>query len=232
MHSRIQVVILAAGRGERLRPLTDRVPKPLLHVCNTPILEWTLQAVSDFAHEVLLIVGYKGEKIWKHLGDQYKGVPLRYIEQKELGGTAHALKQAEHALDNRFMVLMGDDLYHAQDLKQLLEYPWAVLAQEVKNPRKYGVIRKDRFGNLKEIIENPKNPPSRLVNCAAYVMGREYFAFEPARIPNGEIGLPQTLVKVAQSGTPIRVVKASFWHPIGYPKDLKRAERLFKKGKT
>lgn len=231
MHSRIQVVILAGGRGERLRPLTDRRPKPLLHVCGMPILEWTLQAVSDFAHEVLIVVGYKGEKIWKHLGDEYKGIPLRYIEQKELGGTAHALSQAQHALDNRFMVLMGDDLYAAQDLKKLLEHPWAVLVKEVKRPKNFGIVRRDRRGYLKDIIEKPKHPPSRLANCAVYVMGREYFAYEPVRISSGETGLPQTLVKVAQSGISIKVVRATFWHPIGYPADLQSAQKLLKVSK-
>ena len=226
LHERIQVVVLAAGRGERLRPLTDFTPKPLLQIAKKPILAHTLDVVQDIAHEIVLVIGYKGEKIWQWLGDEYHGVPIRYVEQKRLGGTAHALSTAAHVLDNRFLVLMGDDLYHPDDMKRLLEHPWSVLAKEVTKPQNYGVLKKDRQWYLKEIVENPKNPSVNLVNCGVYVMGREYFAHEPVRIPNGEIGLPQTLVKVAQSGTPIKVVKASFWHPIGYPKDLKSAEKM------
>lgn len=229
MHSRIQVVVLAAGEGRRLRPLTANTPKALLSVGGKPIIEHTLDTISSIAHEIVLIIGYHGEKIWKHIGDEYRGTPVRYIEQRELGGTAHALQQAKHALDKRFLVMMGDDLYAREDIEQLTEHPWAVLAKEVSAPEKYGVVRKDRFGNLKDIIENPKNPPSKLVNCGAYVMGEEYFQHEPVRIPNGEIGLPQTLVSVARAGTPIRVIKASFWHPIGYPADFKRAEKIVKK---
>ena len=79
-------------------------------------------------------------------------------------------------------------------------------------------------------MEKTKIPPSHLANCGAYVMGVEYFSHEPVRIQKGEIGLPQTLVKVAQSGIPIKVVKASFWHPIGYSEDLKKAERMLESG--
>ncbi|MDO8558161.1 MAG: nucleotidyltransferase family protein [bacterium] len=229
MHSRIQVVILAAGRGIRLRPLTDFKPKTLLMVAGRPILEHTLDLISPIAHEIVLVIGYHGEKIWRHIGDEYHDIPVRYIEQRELGGTAHALEQARHTLDKRFLVMMGDDLYARQDIEQIVEHPWAILAKEVSEPKKFGVVRCDRSGYLKDIVENPENPTTKLANCGAYVMGEEYFQHEPVRIPNGEIGLPQTLVKVAQSGTQIKVVKASFWHPIGYPQDLERAEKLLAK---
>ena len=122
--------------------------------------------------------------------------------------------------------MMGDDLYAKSDMEQLMEYPWAILAKEVEEPSKFGVVRRDRAGYLKDIIENPKNPPTKLANCGVYMMGEEYFRHEPVRIPNGEIGLPQTLVSVARAGTPIKVVKASFWHPIGQAQDLKKAERM------
>lgn len=229
MHHRLQIVILAAGRGERLRPLTDETPKPLLHVASRPIILHTLEAVSKLAHEIVLVIGHQGEKIWRYLGDEYDGIPIRYIEQPELRGTAHALLQARHVLDNRFMVLMGDDLYASKDIEKVAAHPWAVLAKEVERPQLYGVVRQDRRGYLKEIIERPKDPPTRLANCGLYVMGKEYFDHEPVRIPGGEVGLPQTLVRVAQSGVPVKVVRASFWQPIGYPADLKRAERLLTK---
>ncbi|MDP3963491.1 MAG: sugar phosphate nucleotidyltransferase [bacterium] len=226
MHYRIQVVILAAGRGTRLRPLTDFKPKPLLLVAGMPIIARTLEMIKPIVHEVVVVIGYKGEKIWGYFGDEFRGVPIRYIEQDRLGGTAHALAAARHALDRRFMVLMGDDVYCAEDLYALAQYPWAVMGHEVAKPKNFGVIKKDRQWFLKDIVEKPERPPSNLANCGAYMMGAEYFAHDPVRIQKGEIGLPQTLVKVAQSGTPIKVVKASFWHPIGYPQDLKKAQRL------
>lgn len=219
--NRIQAVILAAGRGTRMGARTEEMPKHLLLFENKPVLAHILETVAPIAHEIVLVIGHQGEKIWSRFGDEYHGIPIRYIEQKELRGTAHALHAARHALDNRFVVMMGDNLYAAEDIERLAEHPWAVLAQEVQNPRNYGVIECDAWGRLCEIHEKPAKPPTNLANCGAYAMGQEFFDYEPVEIRGGEYGLPQTLVNVAKAGTPIAVVRASYWHPVDYPRDLK-----------
>lgn len=228
---RIQIVILAAGRGERLRPLTDTTPKPLLAVGGTPIIFHTLEAASGIANEFIIVVGYLGNKIQQAVGAAYKGIPVRYAEQKELRGTADALAQAQPFLDWHFLVLNGDDLYAAEDIASLAAEPWAVLATTVADPRKYGVIERTDDWLLTDIIEQPEHPPSHLINCGAYVLQERFFAQEAVakRADSKELGLPQTLVQIARSGTPVKVIIASFWRSIGCPEDLENAEILFQK---
>lgn len=218
--NRIQTVILAAGKGTRMKQRAEETPKHLLPYEGKAVLHHTLDLVAPLSHEIVLIIGHHGEKIWRYFGDEHQGVPVRYIEQQELKGTAHALHVARHALDNRFLVMLGDNLYAPEDVEKMVEHPWALLAREVENPQNFGVIVCDASGALCEIHEKPKDPPTNLVNCGMYVLGKEFFDHEPVRVPGGEYGLPQTLVKVAKSGIAIPIVRASYWHPVDRPEDL------------
>ena len=107
----MKAVVLAAGKSTRTYPLTLTRPKPLLEVANKPILQHNLESLSGLIDEVILVVGYRKEMIKERFGEEFNGIKLTYVEQKEQLGTGHALLHAEGYVSGRFLVLMGDDIY-------------------------------------------------------------------------------------------------------------------------
>jgi len=107
----MQAVILAAGEGIRLRPLTLDKPKPLVKIDGKTLLEHNLDQLIGLIDEVILIIGYKGDMIKEYIGSEYQSMKIKYIEQKEQLGTGHALMQAKKLIKGKFLVLMSDDLY-------------------------------------------------------------------------------------------------------------------------
>ncbi len=88
----MKCIILAAGKGTRLNPLTDTRPKPLIPIANKSILEWNLDALTGVVDEVIIVIGYKGDMIKEKIGKKYGSLKISYVEQKEQKGTGHALQ--------------------------------------------------------------------------------------------------------------------------------------------
>lgn len=223
----MKAIILAAGKGKRMRPLTLNTPKPLLRVLGKPILEHTLRALPDAIDTVIIVIGYLGEHIREYIGDSWSGRAVHYVIQDEFKGTGDAVMRARKHFEpnERFLVLNGDDLYAKEDLEKLLTFDWAILAKEVSEPSRFGVMRTDAHGNLIDIIEKPKEPVGNLINIGAYIMDARYFDAPLVSIGDGEYGLPQTLQKMVADGVvTIRVERSSFWIPLGYPEDIEKAE--------
>ena len=220
----MQAVILAAGRGERLRPLTDKVPKPMLKLAGKPILEYTLSILPREIDEVILVIGYRGEQIKNYFGDSVGSKKIFYTEQPELKGTGDALLQAKPFLkDNYFLLLYADDLYHPEDLKNCLQDTPTVLVKETDHPERFGVCLVGEGNRLIDILEKQPNPPSCLVNIGVYFLNQEIFTVPPIYLPNGEINLAGQIGVWAKKRM-VKIIKAKFWQPIGYPEDLERAE--------
>jgi NDP-sugar pyrophosphorylase family protein len=106
----MQAVILAAGKGVRMLPLTKDRPKPLIEVAGKTLLERNLDQMIGLADEVILVVGYKKEMIMEKFGDNYKGMRIVYVVQEEQLGTGHALLQTEEKVKGKFLMLNGDDM--------------------------------------------------------------------------------------------------------------------------
>lgn len=224
----MQAVILAAGEGKRLRPLTDGCPKPMVHVGGKPILEHTLSILPDCIDEVILVVGYKQEKIREHFGETWQGRRIVYVEQPEANGTGDALARTRHVLDGApFLMLFADDLYHPDDLSALTssDHP-AMLVKEHPHPEQFGVCLISDDGFLRGLNEKPEQPKSNLVNAGPCFLHHDIFDLD-IRAPllsNGESNLPAQIGYLAQK-RPVRIFRARFWHSIAYPEDLVEAER-------
>lgn len=224
---------MAAGRGVRMGDLTKDTPKPMLKIHGQPILEHTLNNLPEEISEVVFVIGYKGDLIKSYFGGEYKGKKIKYVVQENLNGGAEALHCAKDLLEDKFLVLMGDDLYRKSDLEKLIkDQPPAFLAKELDEPPgRLGVCRVDDEGYLLEIIEagTPRDENIKLVNTAAYLLNRKFFDYplvkKSTKIDEKEFGLPQTLATMAKDYK-IRVEKAEFWHPVGYPEDILKAEKL------
>ena len=199
----------------------------MLKIAGKPILKHTLEALPKKVSEVILITGYLGNKIKKYFGNKFLGKKLRYVHQKTQDGTFHALKLTKRLLkNNSFLLLAGDDLYHKKDIEKIAKYKLAVLVKESKHPERFGVCLKDKKWFLKEIIEKPKNPPSNLVNTGAYALTRDIFSESVIYHKNEQVLAP--MIGNLAKKKKIKVIKAKFWHPIGYKEDLEKAERIIK----
>ncbi len=224
----MQVVILAAGRGKRMNHLTKNNAKPMLKIYGRPVLEYKIDALPKEIKEIIFVVGYYREQIMNHFKKNYKGRKITYVIQDKLNGTGGAIHLCKGILEDKFLVLMGDDLYHKQDIKKMLKHKLSILACPVEDPSRFGIVKTDKKGNVIEIVEKPKRPQSNLANTGAYVLNKDFFKYDLVSIGNGEFGLPQTLVKMAKD-CPIKCEKARIWHPIGKPEDLEEAENVLGK---
>lgn len=220
----MQVVILAAGRGTRMKNLTNEIPKPMLKIKGKPILEHKLDALPDEIDEIIFVVGYRRGKIEEYFSDSFNGKKISYVVQENLNGTGGAIALVKDLVEGKFLVMMGDDLYRRDDIKNIIQYDRAILASVVDNPSQFGVFKVDENGNLLEIIEKPINPPSNLINTGLYVITKEFFDYELVPISETEFGLPQTLVKMAKD-FPIKIIKTDKWQPIGNLEELEEAEK-------
>ena len=116
----MQTIVLAAGEGTRMRPLTAHTPKPMLPVADRPLCAHTADAaVAAGTDELIFVVGYEADAVREHFGEEYRGVPVAYATQDEQLGTAHAVRAAREHLDGEFAVLYGDDLYDPASIEAL-----------------------------------------------------------------------------------------------------------------
>ncbi len=220
----MQCVILAAGKGTRMRPLTDTIPKPLIPVAGKPILDHIVDALPPAVDEIVLIIGYRGEQIIAHCGDFYKGKKVVYRTQKNFaGGTGDALIKAIDVLKGKFLFMYGDDIHGGEALKRATECDHAILATRSETPERYGVIVCNGDGTLKEIEEKPEHPTTNLINIGGFVINDSIFGYEVPVSASGELYVTDMLTKYAEVN-PVQVIVQDAWFPIGYPEDIPKAE--------
>ncbi|MDO9523666.1 MAG: sugar phosphate nucleotidyltransferase [Methanocorpusculum sp.] len=211
--TKIQAVILAAGEGTRLRPLTKNRPKVMLPVANRPILEHVLNSVvAAGIRDITVVVGYKKEQVMTFLNTY--PVPVQVVVQDKQLGTAHALSMAKKYVHTKTLVLAGDNYVDPESLRSILDKENAVLVAPHSSPANFGVISSND-GILTGIVEKPKDvEPGSLVSCGVYI-------FTPEFIGNiRERTIPESLEKSIKAGMKISIVSANDWQDAVYPKDL------------
>lgn len=219
----MQTVILAAGRGTRMRPLTDSIPKPMLPVGDRPLVAHVADAaITAGASELVFVIGYAGETIRSQFGDVYRDTPITYVEQEEQQGTADALRAASPVLDEEaFAVLNGDMLVEPNELDPLYDSAPALGITRVDNPTEYGVVDIDDNGMITGIVEKPSDPPSDLANAGAYTFPATALSHldSVAQSSRGEFELTDVLAQVSQEEgvVPIRFDR---WLDVGRPWEL------------
>jgi glucose-1-phosphate thymidylyltransferase len=231
----MQAVILAAGKGTRLRPLTDDKPKVMVEVDGKPLIEDVFDNLIDVGiDEFVVVVGYKKEKIIEHYGDEYRGVPITYTHQREQLGLAHALLQAEPHVDDDFVLMLGDNVFRANlgDVirrQQEDRADAAFLVEEVpmEEASRYGVCDTNEYGEIIELVEKPDDPPSNLVMTGFYSFTPAVFEACHLVQPSdrGEYELPDAVDLLIQSGRTIDAIRMDGWRvDVGYPEDRDSVE--------
>ena len=222
----MDTVVLAAGEGTRMRPLTADRPKPMLPVADRPLLEHTIEAArSAGADHIILVVGYEADTIREHFGSNWDGLDIEYVEQESRDGTADALRQAAEVLDGeQFAVLNGDGLYDPPSLRAVFEAGPAVGAKRVEDPSQYGVLELSEDGSqVTGVIEKPADPPSDLVNTGAYVFPGEAIDWlDVDASERGERELTDVLERTCQETT-VSPVEMERWLDVGRPWELLEA---------
>jgi len=221
----MQCVILAAGRGTRMYPLTENTPKPLIKVCNKPILKHIVEALPSEIEEIIFVVNYLEEQIRTYCGEEFCGKKVKYVRQNNpVGGTGDALNCAKSLIKGRFLFMYADDIHGSKALKEVVYYPYAMLSAYSSTPQDFGVLEVDENNILKSIHEKPKNPVSNLINIGGFVLDKKIFDYEVKKSANGEVYVTDMVTAFAQDYD-IHVVKQKLWLPIGKPEDIKTAEK-------
>ncbi|MCE9567545.1 MAG: nucleotidyltransferase family protein [Planctomycetes bacterium] len=211
----MDAIILAAGKGTRLRPHTDTIPKPLLPVQGRPILDWIIGALPP-VERLVVVVNYLAEQIEDYLRTQKHVRNWKTVRQAEPRGTGDALMSCKGIVTaDRVMVLNGDDLIGRADLAALAAVPMGILAHPVDAPESYGIIFPNADGSLKQIVEKPKGLPSpQLANIGGYVFPKDVFDLTLPLSPRNEYEITDAVAQLAARGG-FRVVEANYWLPIG-----------------
>ncbi|AWM40667.1 D-glycero-alpha-D-manno-heptose 1-phosphate guanylyltransferase [Gemmata obscuriglobus] len=211
----MDAIILAAGKGTRLRPHTETVPKPLLPVQGRPILDWIIGALPP-VDRLVVVVNYLGEQIEEYLARQPHVKNWATVRQTEPRGTGDALMSCKGAVQSdRVMVLNGDDLIGRADLAHLAQVPMGILAHPVGTPKDYGILFRNPDGTLHHIEEKPEGlTPPQLANIGGYVFPRRVFDLTLPLSPRGEYEITDAVSQLAAAGG-FHVVAADYWFPIG-----------------
>jgi UDP-N-acetylglucosamine diphosphorylase / glucose-1-phosphate thymidylyltransferase / UDP-N-acetylgalactosamine diphosphorylase / glucosamine-1-phosphate N-acetyltransferase / galactosamine-1-phosphate N-acetyltransferase len=230
----MKAVLLAAGEGVRLLPITATRPKHLIRVGGKPILEHCLDALkANGITEALVVTHYMGDKIRDYFGNGEKfGFKLEYVEQKKVLGTGNAASLAESFVSEDFLLIYGDLLFSAQAIKTVLKIynsgktapVMAVVA--VDKPESYGIIELAKDNSVKWIVEKPSRgkAPSNLANAGLYVFGKDLFDTlrSVKRSVRGEWELTDAVTLMAKEGKKILIaeIAKSDWFDVGRPWDL------------
>ena len=177
----MKAVILAAGEGKRMRPLTLTTPKPLLPVNGKPIIEYILESFPPEIEEIIIVVNYLGEQIKKHLGKKNHGKKITYVSGSLKGSACSLLATKKYLKNERFLVVQGDEIPNPTDMVNCLTRELSCLTFESRNPQANGIgfLRKD--GSLKKIIEKPKTSTSTLGIDGVMVIHTDIFNYIPVR---------------------------------------------------
>lgn len=208
----LQAVILAAGEGTRLRPLTQNRPKALIPVANKPIIEHTiLSLVEAGIRDIIVVVGYRKEQVMRHLARL--SLPVMIVRQTEQMGTGHALLSAKEKIAGDVIVLPGDNYIDPVSIRNIAHNKNSLLYTTHKNPSNFGVVTIENE-NITRIIEKPVHANRMTVSCGVYHLSSDIIRRIQTHI------LSEAIDDEIRNGTKISAIKAQSWQDAIYPWDL------------
>ena len=239
MHTRTAVV-LAAGEGTRLQPLTQNRPKPMLPAANRPILEHVLDALVDAGIErLVLVVGYRRERVQSYVGPTYRDVPVEYVVQGKQLGSGHALLQAAEAVTEPLLVVNGDRLIEPSAVEAVgtafaeSERGAAMAVIERDQASRYGVVSL-AGDEVTDLVEKPDTQGHGLINAGIYAFGETIFEkIEATPSDSGERALTDTITRLVEQREVTGVPIDGLWVDATYPWDLLSvAQEVLSRGET
>jgi len=227
----MKCVILAAGEGKRVHPLTFTRPKVMIPIANKPILEWNiLNAIDAGIKEFIFVVSYKSEMVRSYFGNGDKwNVKIEYVNQGEALGTAHAIGVVEKFVED-FIVLCGDTIFSKQDFKNIVKSKNSIGLIKVENAKDYGIVELEK-DNVVKIYEKMEEPFTNIINGGIYHFSSKIFDYikKTKKSPRGEFEITDSInmmVKVIK----LKGIFLKEWRDVVYPWHLLDAnEEILKK---
>ena len=166
----MKAIILAGGRGKRLRPITDYVPKPLISIKNIPIIEWQIKYLKKFGiSEVIICSGYKTEMIENYLKNKKLGIKITFsIENKPLG-TGGAIKKAGKKIKDKSFIVINGDIITNIDLEKLMKKENSIASIQLKT--NFGILQTDKDKIIK--FDEKKEIKNLWMNAGIYHLNKE-----------------------------------------------------------
>jgi UDP-N-acetylglucosamine diphosphorylase/glucosamine-1-phosphate N-acetyltransferase len=229
----VKAVVLAAGEGQRMRPLTANRPKVMLPIAGKPILEHLLNEVKAAGvTEFVFVVGYCDKQVRGYFGGGEKwGVKIAYSEQRKQLGTADAIRMAASVINGNFLVINGDVIIDRADIKKLAKSTHNTMSVfEVKDPAGLGIVEISK-DTVIGIYEKTKRPPSLMANAGLYLFTPEIFdAIEKTeKSPRGEYEITDSLKILMQKKPGLSYYQLKSWQDFSYPWDLLHANETMMK---
>jgi len=227
-----KAMILAAGFGTRLRPLTNNVPKPLLPVGGKPIIYYVIECLKQNGiEEIVINLHYLGNLIRENLGDGKKfGLKIVYTEEKEILGTGGGIKNAEKYLKGDRFIVMNSDILVRIDLLEAIEFHIkmrgiATLIVRAKDIEKYNILSVDENDRIVDIagITGSGNPANKKGTFAGiHIIEPEIFQY----LPPGKSSITDCYIKMIREGKNIYGFFADpYWRDIGNIEDYERVNK-------
>jgi len=221
---RLKAVILAAGEGRRMHPLTYTRPKVILPIANKPILEHLLiETKKAGITEFILVVGYHDEQVRDYFGNGEKwGVSIDYCTQRRQVGTADALSMVKSLIKGNFLMINGDIIVNHKDINRLTGKRNTTLSVvKVKDIQDLGVVELSG-DKVVHIYEKIDKPTSFMANAGLYLFTPDIFdaVSQTPESPRGEYEITDSLQLMMDKGLHISYQEISYWLNLGYPWEL------------
>jgi UDP-N-acetylglucosamine diphosphorylase/glucosamine-1-phosphate N-acetyltransferase len=225
----MECVVLAAGEGKRMRPLTAKRPKVMLPLANRPMMEHLVVAARDAGiKDFIFIVGYGEREIRKHFGDGSGwGITIEYAPQRHQNGTADAVRSARDFVTGPFLVMNGDMIIQSSDIAVLCKQNSPCMSTyTTDHPSDYGVVMVEN-GRVTSLEEKSKNPKSNLINAGAYLFSPDIFDLvdKVQTSTRGELELTDAL-SVYIKEKKLHATSLTSWMDVGHPWDMLEANAI------
>lgn len=225
----MKALILAAGEGRRMQPLTLKVPKPLLEINGRPILDYIFDSFPSDITEVVIVVKYLGDMIKTKLGSKYRGRKIYFAKGSDKGN-AYSFLSAKPFIKKkeRFLFVYSDEIPDPRDIKNCMKKELSVLVFESRNTKAHGIVTLKENGSVLEVIEKPDKSKSNLAIDGAMVLNDKIFKYKPIPNSEGECYFTSLLNQFCRDYNVWPVKALDFIGDITTPQDIERVSKRLK----
>lgn len=224
----MNAIILAAGKGKRLMPLTEKIPKTLIEITpNNKIIDFVIRALPEEINKIIIVINYLGQEIEKYIKEKYPNLNITFVKQGTMSGTYGALFSAKDEINSKnFLVLGSDDIIDIKDVRKIILSGRSMGVNKKIMPAYYGInMRGDFFDSFRQQSDIEKKNGTEIAT-GIYHLDTDIFNFNPIKIFDNEYGLPQMFAENIKE-YPIKIVEIKTWVPVNNFKDLEEARKIY-----